>query len=29
MSSVPSDPDRGAVVKQSFRQKLEELLPGR
>jgi pyruvate dehydrogenase (quinone) len=29
MSSVPSDPDRGAVVKQSFRQKLEEFIPGR
>jgi pyruvate dehydrogenase (quinone) len=29
MSSVPSDPDRGAVVRQSFRQKLEELIPGR
>jgi hypothetical protein len=29
MGSLMGDPDRGAVVKQSFRQKLEELLPGR
>jgi pyruvate dehydrogenase (quinone) len=29
MSATPGDPDRGAMVKQSFRQKLEEFLPGR
>ncbi|HSB40084.1 MAG TPA: thiamine pyrophosphate-requiring protein [Gaiellaceae bacterium] len=29
MSSVTSDPNRAAVVKQSFRQKLEEFIPGR
>jgi len=29
MTALPGDPDRGAVVKQSFRQKIEELLPGR
>jgi pyruvate dehydrogenase (quinone) len=29
MTATVGDPDRGAVVKQSFRQKLEELLPGR
>jgi len=23
------DPDRGAVIKESFRQKIEELIPGR
>jgi pyruvate dehydrogenase (quinone) len=29
MSATPGDPDRGAMVRQSFRQKLEEFLPGR
>jgi pyruvate dehydrogenase (quinone) len=29
MSAVPSDPDRGAVIKQSFKQKVEEFIPGR
>jgi pyruvate dehydrogenase (quinone) len=29
MSSVPKDPDRSAVIKQSFRQKIEEFIPGR
>jgi pyruvate dehydrogenase (quinone) len=29
MTAVAGDPDRRAVVKQSFRQKIEEFLPGR
>ena len=29
MSAVPSDPDRGAVIKESFKQKVEEFIPGR
>jgi pyruvate dehydrogenase (quinone) len=29
MTALAGDPDRGAVVKQSFRQKIEEFLPGR
>jgi pyruvate dehydrogenase (quinone) len=29
MRAVPHDPDRGAVIKESFRQKIEELIPGR
>jgi hypothetical protein len=29
MTSIAGDPDRGAVVKESFKQKLEEFLPGR
>jgi pyruvate dehydrogenase (quinone) len=29
MSALPGDPDRGAVIKQSFKQKVEEFLPGR
>ena len=29
MTAMAGDPDRGAMVKQSFRQKIEEFLPGR
>jgi pyruvate dehydrogenase (quinone) len=29
MSSMRGDPDRGAMVKESFKQKIEEFLPGR
>jgi pyruvate dehydrogenase (quinone) len=29
MSAAPSDPDRGAMIKQSFKQKVEEFIPGR
>ncbi|HEV2722701.1 MAG TPA: thiamine pyrophosphate-requiring protein [Thermoanaerobaculia bacterium] len=29
MRAVRHDPDRGAVIKESFKQKIEELIPGR
>jgi pyruvate dehydrogenase (quinone) len=29
MRALRHDPDRGAVVKESFKQKIEELIPGR
>jgi pyruvate dehydrogenase (quinone) len=29
MRALPHDPDRGAVIKESFKQKIEELIPGR
>jgi pyruvate dehydrogenase (quinone) len=29
MSALKGDPDRGAVIKESFKQKIEEFIPGR
>jgi pyruvate dehydrogenase (quinone) len=29
MRALRHDPDRGAAIKESFRQKIEELIPGR
>ena len=29
LSSAKSDPNRGAMIKESFRQKVDEFLPGR